>query len=112
MTNELAAHKSAGKPLVGDLDPDFILGMAEVLAANIEKYPNDPDGMPNWWKGGDYRSFLASMGRHWLAMARGDDLDLGEQGDGLHHALHLAVDAMFYYSWQRRGVGKDTRLVD
>lgn len=103
----LAAHKSAGKPQVGDLDWAFIEEMGKVMTGGLTKYPNDPDGMPNWWKGGDYRGFLASMGRHLIALAKGEDID---PEFGAAHAAHLAVDAMFLWSWQTRGVGQDRRL--
>lgn len=106
---ELAAHKSEGKSQVGDMDPLFILEMGEVMTNGLIKYPNDPDGAPNWWKGGDYRSFCASILRHSLKMAAGEDLD---EESGLPHAAHIAVDAMFLRSWQKRKVGADTRLSD
>ncbi len=103
----LAAHQSSGKPQVGDLDPAFIIEMGEVMTKGLVKYPNDPDGMPNWWKGGKYRGFCASIIRHAMALAMGEDDDAE---DGLPHAAHLAVDAMFLRSWQVRGVGVDNRL--
>lgn len=104
---ELALHKSEGKSQVGDMDPTFILEMGDVLTNGLAKYPNDPDGLPNWWKGGDYRGFVASILRHALKLAKGEDLD---DESGLPHAAHIAVDAMFVRSWQSRGVGKDSRL--
>lgn len=105
----LASHLSSGKPQVGDLDPQFILEMGEVMTQGLTKYPNDPDGTPNWYKGGDYRSFYASMMRHLLKVMAGEDID---DESGKPHLAHLAVDASFVRSWQRRGVGKDTRLGD
>lgn len=107
MADELAKHLSSGKPQVQDIDPTFLLEMGEVMTFGLTKYPNDPDGMPNWWKGGDYRDFVASCERHVLALARGEDID---PESGLPHAAHLAVDASFLRSWQRRGVGVDNRL--
>lgn len=107
LRGELAAHKDTGKPLVQDLDPLFILEMGDIMANGLLKYPNDPDGMPNWWKGGSYRGFCASIIRHALKLAAGEDLD---PESGLPHAAHIAVDASFVRSWQRRGVGKDDRL--
>lgn len=103
----LAAHKSEGKPLVGDMDPLFIVDMGKVLEASVVKYPNDEDGTPNWWKGGSYRSFCASVLRHTLALASGQDHD---PESGLPHAAHIAVDAMFLQSWLSREVGQDDRL--
>lgn len=105
----LAAHKSEGKPLVNDLDPRFILEMGEVMRQGLTKYPNEADGTPNWWKGGDYRSFCASILRHALKVMAGEDID---EESGLPHTAHIAVDSMFLYSWQRRKVGADTRLGD
>ena len=104
---ELAAHKSEGKPRVGDLDPGFWLAMGDVMTQGLPKYPNDPDGTPNWWKGGSFRGFCASVERHAMALAKGQDYD---RESGLHHAAHLAVDAMFLWSWYQREVGQDDRL--
>lgn len=103
----LASHKSEGKPLVGDADPLFWLEMGEVLKQALPKYPNDADGTPNWWKGGEYRGFIASIDRHAKALAAGEDFD---KESGLHHAAHAAVDSMFLWSWMSRGVGTDNRL--
>ena len=103
----LASHKSEGKPQVGDMDSLFILEMGAILTQGLAKYPNDPDGMPNWYKGGSYRSFCASILRHAARLAAGEDLD---EESGLPHAAHIAIDAMFVRSWQRRGVGVDDRL--
>lgn len=104
---DLASHKSEGKPNIGDLDPTFLLVMAKVMTQGLTKYPNDPDGLPNWWKGGSYRSFCASILRHALALASGEDFD---RESGLPHAAHIAVDASFIESWRQRGVGVDDRL--
>lgn len=105
---ETAAHKSEGKPLVGDADPLFWLAMGDVLAQAVAKYPNDPDGKPNWWKGGGYRGFIASIDRHAKALASGENLD---KESGLPHAAHIGVDSMFLWSWMERGVGQDDRLI-
>jgi hypothetical protein len=104
---QLAKHLSEGKPQVQDIDPLFILEMGKVMTAGLAKYPNDPDGMPNWWKGGDYRGFVASSLRHLLAFAGGQAED---EEDGLPHLAHLAVDAMFLWSWHNRSVGVDSRI--
>ena len=103
-----ATHHDAGKPRIQDLDPDFLLEMGMVMTQGLTKYPNDPDGMPNWWKGGSYRSFVASILRHTLRLACGQDID---PESGLPHTAHIAVDASFVRSWQARGVGTDDRLV-
>lgn len=129
MSDELASHISNGKSLVGDMDASFILEMGDILTDGLVKYPNDPDGMPNWYKGGDYRSFCASIIRHALKLAGGEDFDdcpgtnpnkdtgcTGAKADycPLHsrraHAAHIAIDAMFVRSWQGRGVGVDSRM--
>ena len=104
---ELAKHASSGKPQVQDIDPLFILAMGDVLTQGLTKYPNDEDGMPNWWKGGDTRDFVGSIIRHSARLASGEEID---DESGQHHAAHIAVDAMFMWSWLKRGVGRDTRL--
>ena len=103
----LAAHKSDGKPRVGDLDPGFWLAMGKVMTQGLTKYPNDPDGMPNWWKGGSFREFCASIQRLIAWLTDGENLD---PESGLPHAAHIAVDAMFLWSWITREVGQDDRL--
>ena len=104
---ELAKHASTGKPQVQDIDPLFILAMGDVLTQGLTKYPNDEDGMPNWWKGGDTRDFVGSIMRHAAKLASGEETD---DESRQHHAAHIAVDAMFMWSWLKRGVGRDTRL--
>lgn len=105
---ETAAHKSDGKSLVGDADPLFWVAMGDVLAQAVAKYPNDPDGKPNWWKGGGYRGFIASIDRHAKSLASGENLD---KESGRPHAAHIGVDSMFLWSWMERGVGQDDRLI-
>lgn len=105
--NELAAHKDTGKPLVADIDPEHLLDIGTVLAASVGKYPNDPDGTPNWYKGGSHRGFAASALRHILADLRGEEID---PESGLPHLDHASTDLMFLRSWRRRGVGNDDRL--
>lgn len=107
MGRTLASHKSEGKPLVGDIDPGLELAIGRVLGASIEKYPNDEDGMPNWWKGGSYRGFGASTKRHLAKWLAGQELD---EESGLPHLWHAACDIMFLISWQEREVGADDRL--
>lgn len=106
-TVELAAHKSDGKPLVGDIDPELELAIGHILSASVGKYPNDADGMPNWWKGGSYRGFAASIKRHMAAWLSGEEWD---KESHMPHLWHAATDLMFLLSWQNRGVGQDDRL--
>lgn len=78
-----------GKPEFSQLDPRFILALADLITKSAAKY-----GVGNYAKGQEFRTPCDSMMRHLLKFLGGEDLD---QESGLHHSLHIAANAMILY---------------
>lgn len=85
-----------GKPRLELVEPDFLIGLAEVLTYGAEKY-----GVGNWKKGFEEGRLYGALLRHANAYWKGEFYD---KDTGLHHMLHVAVNAMFihYYSTQKQ----------
>ena len=72
------------------IDPKFINGVGAVLTFGANKYSAD-----NWKKANkkkDRDRILGAMLRHQMALASGELID---KDSGLHHAYHIATNAMF-----------------
>ena len=84
-----------GKPMVSLIDPEFILGMAEVLTEGMKKYDKH-----NWQKGLNFSDSYDSAMRHLLKFWAGKDVD---HETSLNELLHSATNLMFmYYHYQNR----------
>jgi hypothetical protein len=79
-----------GKPPIELLDPEWLDGVAQVLAFGAKKY-----AAHNWRKGIQVTRLLGGIFRHGFAILRGEDID---PESGLPHVHHLACGAMFL-SW-------------
>lgn len=84
-----------GKPEVSQLDPNFILGLADLMTASAKKY-----GKYNWALGQEYMTPFDSCMRHLMKFAAGEDLD---SESGKSHILHAAANLMIIYTSQRKG---------
>lgn len=80
---------NTGKVQLREVDPDFILGIGEVLTKSREKYPAF-----NWCKDTAFSVPYESMMRHLMSFQKGDDFD---SESGKHHLLHVATNVMFLY---------------
>lgn len=82
-----------GKPMVNLVEPDFILGIAEVLTYGASKYKEE-----SWKtvKNGKNRYYAAAM-RHLLAYKKGELVD---KETGLSHLHHAAANLMFLSYYQ------------
>ncbi len=72
------------------VDPDFITGIAKVLAFGANKYAPD-----NWRQGIQYRRLISAAYRHLGEINKGNDLD---EETGLQHSYHLGCCIMFLQS--------------
>ena len=90
-----------GKPIIGLVATEFIVGIADVLTIGAEKYDAD-----NWKRGMDYRRVYSSMQRHLNAWFGGEDVD---PETGKSHLYHAGCCLMFLTSYQHHGVGEDNR---
>lgn len=78
-----------GKPMVSLVEPDFIVGIAEVLTAGASTY-----GLDNWKHAtkDDIRRLKDSLLRHTLSYTSGVLVD---SDSGKSHAYHAACNLMF-----------------
>ena len=85
------------KPMVSLVEPQFILGIADVLTFGAEKYAID-----NWKKVDDIRRYKDALLRHTLAYTGGELIDPETE---LSHAYHIGCNAMFldYLLKQKKG---------
>lgn len=84
-----SARHNTGKINPIELDPQFIMGIAEVLSKSRTKYPEF-----NWALPTKLSTPYASLFRHLMAFQSGQDVD---PEDGCHHMLKVAVNAMFIH---------------
>lgn len=69
------------------LDPEFLLGVGEILRQGAAKYARG-----NWMRGMSWGGVLAAILRHTLAIANGEDTD---PDSGELHVYHLGCEVMF-----------------
>ena len=79
-----------GKSRVDLLDPEFLIGVGNVLAFGANKYAAD-----NWRSGISFRRLLGAILRHAFAILKGEDTD---PESGYPHVHHLGCTCMFL-SW-------------
>lgn len=81
--------KDQEKPRMDLLEPDFMLGVAQVLTFGAEKY-----GAHNWKKAEvkDIERIKGAMLRHQMAYIKGE---IEDPETGLNHMYHIACNAMF-----------------
>lgn len=89
-----------GKIQTREVDPDFILGIGEVLTKSREKY----DAF-NWQKDTPFSVPYESLMRHLMAFQKGEEID---SESGCHHLLHVATNVMFLY-YHRNNIKMDDR---
>lgn len=75
-----------GKPLVSLVEPDFILGLAEVMTQGAKEYGRD-----NWKECEEPHRYLDALLRHTLSYWKGDKID---DKSGKSHLFHIAFNAM------------------
>lgn len=91
------------KPRYDLISPEFLDGIATVLASGAKKY-----GDRNWEGGFTWGRVFAALMRHSWAWWRGEEKD---PESGQSHLLHAATNLMFLHTFVRRGLGKDDRVV-
>jgi hypothetical protein len=104
-TNEQKSKRyNTGKIQTREVDPDFILGIGEVLTKSREKYEEG-----NWMNETKFSTPYESCMRHLLKFWNGENFDDGPDGTGKSHLLHAATNLMFLYYHQSSGKGIDDR---
>lgn len=81
-----------GKPQPGQVDPEFILDLSEVLGHGADKY-----GDMNW-TGLTIQRLLDAHDRHMLAFKMGEDVD---PETGRYHTVH-ASSCLMMINWIKR----------
>lgn len=91
-----------GKPEVSQLDPRFIMALADLMTKSAKKY-----GRYNWSKGQEYHTPFDSCQRHLLKWISGEDVD---SESGMNHLLHAAANIMIMWTSQQKNIKElDTR---
>lgn len=75
------------KSRVDLLDPDFLVGVGNVLGFGANKY-----AAHNWRGGISYSRIIGAILRHTFAILKGEDTD---SESGLPHVHHLGCNVMF-----------------
>lgn len=109
VSKEEGLHLDGEKPrLVDMLPPALLLEAGRIWAQNNKpregypngKYPDRPDGSPNFKAGIRCSRYLDSIFRHFLALVAGEDAD---PDSGYDHAAHLLCNlAMFWWTRANR----------
>jgi hypothetical protein len=76
-----------GKSRVDLLDPEFLMGVGEVLKFGANKY-----AAHNWRGGIAFSRILGAILRHTFYLLRGQDTD---EESGMPHTWHLGCNVMF-----------------
>lgn len=80
---------NSGKIQTREVDPSFIMGIAEVLTKSREKYD-----AYNWTLPTKLSTPYESAMRHLMLFQQGEDLD---KDTGMSHLLHIATNIMFMH---------------
>ncbi len=88
-----AVKHDQGKPKLHLIEPEFILGLGEVLTGGVEKY-----GLDNWKQGLDLNRLHSALLRHLMAVRMGEELD---PESGLSHYYHIAANTMMLDYYRR-----------
>ncbi len=88
------------KPRIDLINPRFIEEMGKGLGFGAEKYSdyNYKEG-----EGLDHERLYASMMRHSLKYAQGEEID---EESGIHHLIAVAINAQMLYTLLEEGKGK------
>lgn len=86
---EVGLHYDDGKPRIDLIDPDFIVGLGDILYYGANKY-----GDRNWQKGIAASRLYGSVQRHLNYFWGGEEVD---DESGREHLLHAACNIMMLY---------------
>ena len=98
---EQSLRYNEGKIQTNEIDPDFILGIGEVLTKSRSKYPEF-----NWQGSTKWSTPYNSLMRHLMAFQKGEDND---KESLCHHLLHAATNLMFLYYYTQTQQKNDDR---
>lgn len=101
MSTDKSLRFNEGKIQTREIDPDFILGIGEVLTRSRSKYQHF-----NWQQPTNFSTPYESMMRHLMAFQKGIDIDPETLS---HHLLHAATNIMFLYYHSKNNTGIDDR---
>jgi len=106
---ERGLHRDGDKPRLADMiPPELLLEAGRIWAQNNRpregypegKYPDLPNGVPNFKAGIRTTKYLDSMLRHLLALIAGEDTD---PDSGYDHGGHFLCNlAMFWWTRENR----------
>lgn len=87
MTKDAATRYNDGKPRLGLIPPEIIIGIGQVLTFGAKKYDDN-----NWKKGLSDENCMSSCLRHLMAYQGGEEYD---EESGISHLSHAACNLAF-----------------
>ena len=99
-----ALRYNSDKPQLSQIDPLFLIGLAELMTQSAKKYSKW-----NYAKGQNLTTVCDSMSRHLLSFLNGENDD---KESGKSHLLHIACNALIAYSTTERHLEKHPELDD
>jgi hypothetical protein len=87
-----SVRHNAGKPEMSQLDPRFVMAMADLLTQSDKTGKYDKY---NWKKGQKYSVICDSLDRHIHEFKIGEDIDPESQKS---HLIHAAINLMFLWN--------------
>ena len=99
-----ALRYNSDKPQLSQIDPLFLIGLAELMTQSAKKYSKW-----NYAKGQNLTTVCDSMSRHLLSFLNGENDD---KESGKSHLLHIAANCLIAYSTTERHLEKHPELDD
>ncbi len=99
-----ALRYNSDKPQLSQIDPLFLLGLADLMTISAKKYSKW-----NYAKGQNLTTVCDSMSRHLLSFLNGENDDTES---GKSHLLHIAANCIIAYSTTSRHLEKHPELDD
>lgn len=110
-TSSTGGQKGSKGTAFANIPADFMLELGKHYGDGESKYPSDPDGFPNFWKGYDIRLNIEALFRHLYAWLDGED-NIPDDGTddptiGNNHLMAVVWHAIDM--WRKQGTEWDTR---
>lgn len=89
VTSNSGGQKGSKGTAFAAIPPKVLMELGQHYGDGAAKYPNDEDGLPNFWKGYEIQLNIEAFWRHFLAWLDGEELIPDDGSDdptiGNHH---------------------------
>lgn len=110
-TSRTGGEKGSKGTAFRNIPMDFLLELGRHYGDGETKYPSDPDGLPNFWKGYDIGLNIEALLRHLFAWIGGED-DIPDDGTDDPTAGNNHLMAVVWHAidcWRKQNTEWDTR---